>query len=157
MCSGKPEHSYHLHYCHIHFILVFWNCIQTKGWLYITSFWKTGDCSGSFNMDIKTSQSVAKTDASEGGWLASRSSWGSNKSWRRANRVVTIKSYHCKCLSCNLTFRKLRSWHLVPSLNGKCGETVMDFILGGSKITEDGDCSHEIKNGCSLKENLWPS
>ena len=24
-------------------------------------------------------------------------------------------------------------------------ETVSDFILGGSKITEDGDCSHEIK------------
>ena len=25
------------------------------------------------------------------------------------------------------------------------GETVRDFILGGSKITADGDCSHEIK------------
>ena len=25
------------------------------------------------------------------------------------------------------------------------GETVSDFILGGSKITTDGDCSHEIK------------
>ena len=25
------------------------------------------------------------------------------------------------------------------------GETVLDFILGGSKITADGDCSHEIK------------
>ena len=25
------------------------------------------------------------------------------------------------------------------------GETAPDFILGGSKITEDGDCSHEIK------------
>ena len=25
------------------------------------------------------------------------------------------------------------------------GETVIDFILGGSKITADGDCSHEIK------------
>ena len=29
------------------------------------------------------------------------------------------------------------------------GETVSDFILGGSKITADGDCSHEIK-GCLL-------
>ena len=27
----------------------------------------------------------------------------------------------------------------------KDGETVVDFILGGSKITADGDCSHEIK------------
>ena len=35
------------------------------------------------------------------------------------------------------------------------GETVEDFILGGSKITEDGDCSHEIKRcACSLEENL---
>ena len=38
------------------------------------------------------------------------------------------------------------------------GETVEDFILGGSKITEDGDCSHEIKRcACSLEENLWPT
>ena len=29
--------------------------------------------------------------------------------------------------------------------NGKTVETVSDFILGGSKITADGDCSHEIK------------
>ena len=28
---------------------------------------------------------------------------------------------------------------------GKTMETVTDFIFGGSKITEDGDCSHEIK------------
>ena len=37
------------------------------------------------------------------------------------------------------------------------GETVTNFILGGSKITTDGDCSHEIKNTCSLEENLWPT
>ena len=36
------------------------------------------------------------------------------------------------------------------------GETVTDFILGGSKITTDGDCSHEIKR-CLLLENLWPT
>ena len=29
--------------------------------------------------------------------------------------------------------------------NGETVETVADFILGGSKVTEDGDCSHEIK------------
>ena len=33
-------------------------------------------------------------------------------------------------------------------------ETVLDFILGGSKITADGDCSHEIKTLCSLEEKL---
>ena len=30
-------------------------------------------------------------------------------------------------------------------IDGKIVETVSDFILGGSKITSDGDCSHEIK------------
>ena len=29
--------------------------------------------------------------------------------------------------------------------DGETMETVMDFILGGSKITADGDCNHEIK------------
>ena len=35
----------------------------------------------------------------------------------------------------------ITSWHI----NGETVETVTDFILGGSKITADGDCSHEIK------------
>ena len=33
-------------------------------------------------------------------------------------------------------------------------ETVSDFILGGSKITEDGDCSHEIKRHLLLGRKL---
>ena len=33
-------------------------------------------------------------------------------------------------------------------------EIVADFIFGGSKITADGDCSHEIKDACSLEEKL---
>ena len=33
-------------------------------------------------------------------------------------------------------------------------ETVSDFILGGSKITADGDCSHEIKDAYSLEGKL---
>ena len=35
----------------------------------------------------------------------------------------------------------ITSWQI----DGKTVETVSDFILGGSKITPDGDCSHEIK------------
>ena len=35
----------------------------------------------------------------------------------------------------------ITSWQIV----GETMETVTDFILGDSKITEDGDCSHEIK------------
>ena len=34
------------------------------------------------------------------------------------------------------------------------GETVSDFILLGSKITADGDCSHQIKVACPLEEKL---
>ena len=33
-------------------------------------------------------------------------------------------------------------------------ETVTDFILGGSKITADGGCPHEIKRRCSLEEKI---
>ena len=35
----------------------------------------------------------------------------------------------------------ITSW----KIDGETVETVADFILGGSKITADGDCSHEIK------------
>ena len=35
----------------------------------------------------------------------------------------------------------ITSWQIY----GKTMETVTDFILGGSKITADGDCSHKIK------------
>ena len=35
----------------------------------------------------------------------------------------------------------ITSWQI----DGETGETVRDFILGGSKMTSDGDCSHEIK------------
>ena len=34
------------------------------------------------------------------------------------------------------------------------GETVSDFILGGSKITADGDCSHEIKRRLLLRRKV---
>ena len=35
------------------------------------------------------------------------------------------------------------------------GETVADFLFGGSKITADGDCSHEIKRCLLLGRLLW--
>ena len=34
-------------------------------------------------------------------------------------------------------------------------ETVRDFIILGSKITADGDCSVKLKDACSLEEKLW--
>ena len=45
----------------------------------------------------------------------------------------------------------LISWQI----DGETMETVTDFIFLGSKITADGDCSHEIKKKtCSLEEKL---
>jgi len=37
---------------------------------------------------------------------------------------------------------------------GETMEKVKDFIFWGSKITADSDCSHEIKDACSLEEKL---
>ena len=38
-------------------------------------------------------------------------------------------------------------------IDGESGETMTDFIWGGSKITADGDCSHEIKILAPWKES----
>ena len=45
------------------------------------------------------------------------------------------------------------SWQI----DGETVETVADFIFLGSKITADGDCSHEIKRRYSLEGKLWPT
>ena len=52
--------------------------------------------------------------------------------------------------SCPIT-----SWQV----DGETVETVSDFIFLGSKITADGDCSHEIKRHFtySLEEKFWPT
>ena len=47
----------------------------------------------------------------------------------------------------------ITSWQI----DGKTVETVTAVFFLGSKITADGDCSHEIKDSCSLKEKLWPT
>ena len=44
----------------------------------------------------------------------------------------------------------ITSWEI----DGETVETVSDFILGGSKITADGDCSHEIKRRLLLGRNV---
>ena len=44
----------------------------------------------------------------------------------------------------------INSWQI----DGETMQTVKDFILGGSKITADGDCSHDIKRHFTLEEKL---
>ena len=48
-----------------------------------------------------------------------------------------------------MTSSPITSWEI----DGETVETVSDFILGGSKITADGDCSHEIKRHLLLEES----
>ena len=47
----------------------------------------------------------------------------------------------------------ITSWEI----DGETVETVSDFIFLGSKITADGDCSHEIKRCLLLGRKLWPT
>ena len=52
-----------------------------------------------------------------------------------------------------MTSGPITSWEI----DRETVETVSDFILRGSKITADGDCSHEIKRLLLLEEKLWPT
>ena len=45
----------------------------------------------------------------------------------------------------------ITSWQI----DGETVETVSNFILGGSKITADGDCSMKLKDAYSLEGKLW--
>ena len=47
----------------------------------------------------------------------------------------------------------ITSWEI----DGETVETASDFIFFGFKTTADGDCSHELKDTCSLQEKLWPT
>ena len=52
-----------------------------------------------------------------------------------------------------MTSGPITSWEI----DGETMETETNFIFVGSKITADGDCSHEIKRCVLLKEELWPT
>ena len=49
-----------------------------------------------------------------------------------------------------MAFGPIPSWQI----DGETVETVADFIFGGSRITADGDCSHEIKGRLLLEGKL---
>ena len=59
-------------------------------------------------------------------------------------------------LKLNIQKMKIMASGLITSweIDGETVETVSDFILGGSKIIADGDCSHEIKDSYSLEEKI---
>ena len=49
-----------------------------------------------------------------------------------------------------MAFGPITSW----KIDRETMETVRDFILGGSKITADDDCSNELKDACLFEEKL---
>ena len=59
------------------------------------------------------------------------------------------------CLKLNIQKTKIMASGPITSwqIDGEIVDTVGDFILGGSKITADGDCSHAY----SLEGKLWPT
>ena len=69
---------------------------------------------------------------------------------------MKVKENEKAGLKLNIQKTKIMASNPITSwqIDGETIETVTDFILGGSKITADGDCSHEIKRH-SLEEKLW--
>ena len=60
--------------------------------------------------------------------------------------LLTKVKEECEKVGLKLTIQKMKIMASGPITSWEIdGETVSDFIFGGSKITADGDCSHEIK------------
>ena len=63
--------------------------------------------------------------------------------WKRSEKVdLKLNIQKTKIMASG----PITSWQI----DGETVETVTDFILGGSKIMADGDCSHEIKKTLAL-------
>ena len=67
----------------------------------------------------------------------------------------------CEKVGLKLNIQKTKIMASCPitswQIDGETVEIVADFILGGSKITADGDCNHELKDAYSLEGKLWPT
>ena len=67
--------------------------------------------------------------------------------------ILTFKE-ECEKVGLKLNIQKMRIMASGPitswEIDGETVKTVSDFILGGSEITADGDCSHEIKRHLPL-------
>ena len=71
--------------------------------------------------------------------------------------LMKVKEEHEKVgLKLNIQKTKIMASGPITSweIDGETVETVSDFILGGSKITADGDCNHEIKRHLLLERKV---
>ena len=80
--------------------------------------------------------------------------------WQKAKTtkslLMKVKESEKVGLKLNIQKTKIMASSPITSqqIHRETVETVADFIFLGSKITEVGDCSHEIKNSYSLEGNL---
>ena len=67
--------------------------------------------------------------------------------WQKAKNLKVKKESEKVGLELNIQKMKIMASGPITSweIDGETAETVSDFIFWGSKITADGDCSHEIK------------
>ena len=70
--------------------------------------------------------------------------------------LMKVKESEKVGLKLNIQKTKIMASRLITSwqIDGETEETLSDFILGGSKITADGDCSHEIKRRLLLRRKV---
>ena len=72
-------------------------------------------------------------------------------------KVMKVKEESKKVgLKINIQKTKIMAYSPITSwqIDGETAETVTDFILGGSKITADDDCSHEMKRCLLLRRKV---
>jgi len=80
------------------------------------------------------------------------------RKWRGTKKPLDESERGDEKVGLKLNIQKMKNMASGPTTSWVIeGETVSDFILGGSKITADGDCSHEIKDAYSLEGKLWPT
>ena len=66
--------------------------------------------------------------------------------WQKVKSLLMKVKEESEKVGLKLNIQKTKIMESGPITSWEIdGETVSDFILGGSKITADGDCSHEIK------------
>ena len=73
------------------------------------------------------------------------------------SHLMKVKE-ECEKVGLKLNIEKTKILASSPIISWQIdGETVADFIFWSSKITADGDCSHEIKRRLLLGRKLWPT
>ena len=78
------------------------------------------------------------------------------KSWNIHTKILIVLIFYLWHYEGYIQKMKIMASDPITSweIDGETMETVLDFILGGSKITADGDCSHEIKRHLLLGRNV---